>query len=100
MTITIDRINQLSAERSELFRRASNGRRGDPVVRDRIAAIDAELATLWQQRRTERAGRREGIDLLVDRSYAQAYGRNYEDAIAPPAVGDEEAERVPARAAA
>lgn len=90
MTTTLDRINQLSAERSKLFSFASNGHLGDPRVRQQIAQIGSELESLWSARRQERAGQREGIDLLVDRSYEQLYGRDYEDAVAPLRVGSEE----------
>ncbi|MDP3769307.1 MAG: DUF2630 family protein [Dehalococcoidia bacterium] len=88
MAATIDRINQLSTERSRLYREASNGRRGDPDVIARLRVLDAELQRLWDVRRQERAGRREGIDLLVDRAYADRYGRNYEEAVSPSTVGE------------
>ena len=90
MQTTIDRINQLSAERATLFSLASNGHRGDPRVRQQIVQIGGELESLWNVRRQERAGHLEGIDLLVDRSYRQLYGRDYDDAVAPPLVGPEE----------
>jgi hypothetical protein len=80
---TIDRINQLSAERTRLYSRAGNGRRGDTALLQLIHDIDAELKDLWERRRQERAGRPEGIDLLVERSYEQAYGRSFDDAVAP-----------------
>jgi hypothetical protein len=66
MERTIDRINQLSEERLRLTCEATNGHRGDPAVLQRIAAISRELEALWEERRRERAGRREGIDQLVD----------------------------------
>ena len=90
MTTTLDRITQLTAERSKLFSFASNGHRGVPRVRLQIAQIGSELESLWNVRRQERAGRLEGIDLLVDREYERLYGRNYEDAISPLRVGSEE----------
>lgn len=90
MQTTIDRINQLSAERATLFSLASNGHHGDPRVRQQIVQIGGELESLWNVRRQERAGHLEGIDLLVDRSYRQLYGRDYDDAVAPPLVGPEE----------
>jgi hypothetical protein len=85
---TIDRINQLSSERTRLYSRAGNGRRGDTALLQRIHEIDAELKALWQRRRQERAGRPEGIDLLVERSYEQAYGRGFDDAVAPVPVAE------------
>ncbi|MCH8994631.1 MAG: hypothetical protein IH959_06635 [Chloroflexi bacterium] len=90
MQTTIDRINQLSAERATLFSVASNGLRGDSRVQQQIAQIGSELESLWNVRRQERAGHLEGIDLLVDRSYRRLYGRDYDDAVAPPLVGPEE----------
>ena len=83
MQTTIDRINQLSAERATLFSFTSNGHRGDPRVRQQIAQVSSELESLWNVRRQERAGQREGIDLLVDRSYEQLYGRDFDDLVAP-----------------
>ena len=88
MERTIDRINQLSAERARLYREATNGHRGDPEVLVRLHVLDAEIERLWELRRRERAGRRDGIDLLVDRAYEQAYGRRYEDAVSPPKVAE------------
>ena len=83
MLATIDRINAFSAERLALYRQASNGHRGDPEVIRRIQEITIELERLWDQRRRERAGRKDGIDLLVDQAYRAAYGRGYEEAISP-----------------
>src|SRR3989337_2039670 len=94
---TIERINRLTAERLDLYRQASNGQRGDPEVRARIAGISAELQRLLAQRRQERAGRRDGIDALVDHAYRAAYGERYEEAISPLPVADE---KTPARLAA
>ena len=91
---TIDRINQLASERTTLYAQASNGRRGDKAVLGRIHEIDAELQSLWEQRRMEKAHRRDGIDLLVDRAYAQVYGRDFENAVAPAAVSEPSDERV------
>ncbi len=88
METTLERINSLSAERSTLYRLATNGRRGDPRVRQQIDQISAELESLWETRRRERAGRLDGIDLLVDRSYAQLYGGDYHEAVAPLRVDD------------
>ena len=88
MERTIDRINQLSAERSRLYREATNGHRGDPDVLARVHALDAELQRLWEIRRQEKARRRDVIDVLVDQAYEQTYGRNYEDAVSPPRVAE------------
>ena len=88
MEATIERINQLSAERTRLYREATNGHRGDPEVLVRIHVIDAELQRLWDLRRQEKARQRDAIDRLVDHAYAQAYGPRYEDAVSPPAVAE------------
>ena len=88
MERTIDRINQLSVERGRLYREATNGHRGDPDVLSRVHALDDELQRLWDTRRQERAGRRDGIDLFVDKVYEEAYGRGYEDAVSPPTVAE------------
>ena len=82
-TKTLNRINRLSAERSMLYRLASNGHRGDMKVRQRIAELSRELDSLWERRRQERAGLREGVDLLVDRSYERVYGSDFDEAVAP-----------------
>jgi hypothetical protein len=86
---TIDRINQLASERSRLYRQAGSARR-DTSVRERIAEITNELQTLWEARRHERAGRRDGIDLLVDLEYERIYGSGYEEVVRPSPVADEE----------
>ena len=91
-TDTMERINQVSAEKAELFRLGSNGRRRAPELKQRIVQINQEIESLWEQRRQERAGIREGIDLLVDRAYASVYGDDFENAVAPPSVGDAEEE--------
>ena len=85
---TIERINQLSAERARLYLEATNGHRGDPNVLARVHELDAELQRLWDVRRQEKARRRDVIDVLIDRAYAQAYGRRYEDAVVPPKVAE------------
>ncbi len=90
MTDIAERMNQLSEERSELYRQRGNGRRGDANVLRRIREVGRELDGLWDERRRERIGRLEGIDLLVDRAYARAYGENYDDAVAPPRVAASE----------
>ncbi len=91
-TTTIDRLNQLSAERSKLYRLASNGHRGDPDIRRRTDEITHELEILWERRRQERAGRLEGIDLLVARAYERLYGSDFDGAVAPLRVGSTEDE--------
>ncbi len=88
------RINQLSAERSELYRQRGNGRRRDANTLQRIQEVGRELDGLWDERRRERIGRLEGIDLLVDRAYTRAYGEDYDDAVAPPRVAASEREAV------
>ena len=89
-TLTMERINGLAAKRAELYRTAST--RGGAGVRQRIKSLTAELDELWDQRRQERIGKLEGIDLLVERSYAQLYGSNFQDAVAPPSVSEAEDE--------
>ena len=86
---TIERIDQLSNERSRLYRIALASRRGDMELKQRVAKITGELDQLWDLRRRERVGRLDGIDLLVERSYAQIYGDDYRDAVAPAAVEEE-----------
>ena len=88
-TLTMKRINRLTAKRAECYRAALNGG-GGARVRQRIKSLTAELAELWDRRRTERVGRLEGVDLLVERSYAQLYGKSYQDAVAPPSVSEAE----------
>ena len=90
MTDIAERMNQLSEERSELYRQRGNGRRRDANVLRRIQEVGRELDGLWDERRRERIGRLEGIDLLVDRAYARAYGEDYDDAVAPPRVAASE----------
>lgn len=98
MAATMERINQLSAERSRLFGQASNGRRGDPKVLLSIHQLDLELERLWDERRRERAGRRDGIDLLVDRAYEETYGSDYEEAVSPLPVAETAETRLPVAA--
>ena len=86
---TIERIDKLSNERSRLYRIALESRRGDVEIKQRVAKITGELDQLWDLRRRERVGRLDGIDLLVERSYAQIYGDDYRDAVAPAAVEEE-----------
>jgi len=80
---TIDRINQLSAERSRLYALASDGRRGEPEVLSQIADVTRQLDELWERRRRERAGRPDDIDRLVDREYARLYGPLGEESARP-----------------
>lgn len=87
-TRTINRINQLSAERMQLYQEAASGGRTDGLTVIRIRHVSDELEALWEERRRERAGRLEGIDLVVHRAYEQTYGPRYEDAISPPTVGE------------
>ncbi len=86
---TIERIDQLSNERSRLYRIAIASRRGDAELKQRVAEITGELDQLWDLRRRERVGQLDGIDLLVERSYARIYGDDYRDAVAPLAVEEE-----------
>ena len=91
-TLTMERINGLSVKRAELYRTALSG--GGADIRQRIKGLTAELDELWDRRREERVGRLEGIDLLVDQSYARVYGKSYQDAVAPPSVSEAEDEVV------
>ena len=86
---TIERIDQLSNERSRIYRVATASRLGDVALKQRVGEITAELDQLWDLRRRERIGRLDGIDLLVERSYAQIYGDDYRDVVAPAAVEEE-----------
>ncbi len=86
---TIDRIDQLSSERSRLYGIALNARRGDQELTQHIHEITTELDQLWDLRRRERVGQLDGIDLLVEKSYAEVYGKDYRDVVAPPAVEEE-----------
>lgn len=53
-----DTIEQLSAERQDLWQRLSDGL--DPAVKDEIKDIDARLDELWQSLRMEKARLRFG----------------------------------------
>ncbi len=86
-SVTMDRIDRLSAERMRLYQQVGGGR-ADTHSLQRIRQVNDELAALWDERRRERAGRLEGVDLVVHRAYEQTYGRRYEDAISPPTVGE------------
>ncbi len=85
---SLERINQLTQERSQLYQ-IQDGRRRNPAFKSLIAKIGGELDRLWNQRRTERAGQREGNDLLIERSYERAYGPGFDDAVSPAAVESE-----------
>ncbi len=56
-------IDELSAERADLWHRLSQGR--DPSVLEQVKELDVRLAGLWEQHRAERArirfGEREEI---------------------------------------
>jgi hypothetical protein len=88
----MERINQLSAERANLYRQVSNRGRGKSDIMVRIKQIGAEIDALWEQRRVDRIGKREGIDLVIDRVYEHTYGKGYEDVAVPAAVSDAEAD--------
>ena len=93
VTTTIQRIDQLSRERSRLYSIALDSLRGDQELKQRIKEIAAELEQLWDLRRRERVGQLDGIDLLVERSYAQTYGDDYREAVTP-AVVEEEGQQI------
>ena len=78
-----DQIDQLSAERSILYRETANGRHGDRQAIARIQDISRTLEALWAQRRQQRAGRLDGIELVVDRAYARVYGERYDHSEGP-----------------
>ena len=86
---TIESIHRLSTERSRLYRIALDSPRGNQEVTQRTKEITAELDQLWGLRRRERVGQLDGIDLLVEKSYAEVYGGDFRDVVAPPAVEDE-----------
>lgn len=90
-TTTLERINDLTEERRHLYSAASNGKGS---LQQRIGELSQKLDSLWDARRTERAGRKEGIDLMIERSYQQIYGENFADAVAPPAVSEAEDRKV------
>jgi hypothetical protein len=75
---TLNRINKLCRERSELYRGNGRCRLRGSALRARVAAIDGELRMLWERRRRERVGRLEGIDLLIHRVYEGLYGPSYD----------------------
>ena len=87
---TIERIDRLSNERTRLYRLGKDSRHAKGTLKERVAQITAELDQLWDLRRLERIGRPDGIDLLVERSYAQIYGDNYRDRVAPMAADEKD----------
>ena len=78
---TLERIDELTNERSHLYRLVE--------VKRRISEISDELNELWDLRRRERVGKLEGIDLLVEQSYARIYGPDYQTSVTPVTVEDE-----------
>ena len=90
-TGTLAQINELASERSRLYRLVGTGG-ADADVGHRIFEIGSELETLWEHRRQEKAARRDGIDLLVDREYERIYGDGYDDAVRPVPVAEAEEE--------
>lgn len=59
----VRRINELSAERTALYRGASEG--WTPQQRERLKAIADELAALWEERRRAQAGQDDPNDVPV-----------------------------------
>jgi hypothetical protein len=62
----IDRINALAAERTALYRKATDG--WSPEERARIKAVNEELEALWLLRRQARAGRDDADEVPVSRA--------------------------------
>ena len=89
MTTTIQRIDQLSDERSRLYRFVPDARKDKDDLKQHIREITSELDQLWDLRRRERVGQLDGIDLLIERSYAQIYGEDFRDVVSPAAVEEE-----------
>ena len=87
---TIERIDHLSNERSQLYRSADSSRRAARGLKQRVANITAELDQLWERRRVERIGHLDGIDLLVEESYVSTYGDTYRDTVSPTPVEEEQ----------
>ena len=81
----LELINKLSIERGTFYRLAANGHRGDPIVLRRIHEIGQQLEDVWELRRKERVGQREGIDLLIVIADEARYGT--EAATPPRCVG-------------
>ena len=84
----LELINRLSSERGTFYRLAANGHRGDPIVIRRIHEIGQQLEEIWELRRRERVGQRDGIDLLIVLADEATYGA--EDAASTAGVGEDE----------
>ncbi|HIQ06060.1 MAG TPA: DUF2630 family protein [Anaerolineae bacterium] len=68
---TMERINRLANERLALLLKASHeGLTEDDV--NHLHRLDAELAQLWDRRRTEMMGKVDALDLIVERSYSHS----------------------------
>ena len=67
---TLERINYLANEKLNIYLKASRGGLTEED-RSRLQAIERELADLWDQRRRELAGRRDMLELWVERSYSR-----------------------------
>lgn len=91
---TLERINELTSERAELFRKAGVGRSGDRTIMTRVHGIDSELEELWELRRRERIDSLEGIDLVIEREYERIYGKDFRPV--PVAEPDDHKKRVAA----
>ena len=87
-SVTMERINQLSAERSRWYAQATNGHRRESVRR--VREVSQELEVLWDRRREELAGHRDVIELLVDRAYERVYGAGFDDVVGPARVDEPE----------
>ena len=59
----VARINALAAERTALYRQASEG--WTPAQRERLKAIGDELVALWEERRKAQAGQDDVNDVPV-----------------------------------
>lgn len=68
---TLERINRLANEKLNIYLRASHGGLSEED-RLRLQSIERELADLWEQRRRELAGKRDIIELWIERSYSKA----------------------------
>ena len=97
-TEILERIHTVPADRRGLYGLAGRGA-AHARNRLRIAEVSQELSKLWDDRRRERAGRLDGIDLLIDQQYQRIYGSTYEEVVRPPAVAEAE-DGVPALIAA